>query len=539
MVSLVLLLSWGKTAAGAILPDLTNWGGDYLLSLVQGKVNGKVTAREISGNPISGVVYQDLTITDPDGKVVIRVDRFEARLSLASIPSFRLDLGALALENPRVYLNRDKSGQWNVGHLLKAEKPATLAAPAEPQGLMRRITTYLFRGLDLSNLVVQRGELFITEDGHTRHYSEIDLKASLSLLHLGQPQQKAEVNIANLGITTPQGRVEMEADLTYSSGTARIGSLNLKLAGRRVVSLSGEVCRLPDDKEGKAEFTCALTGNLGPINGDQIHALWPRWPAPWDLAGTMSLSSTPEGGKLDLQGKIGAADYVMKGDLNTGVKPATFALDLDLKGLTTAQLKEIQDLKTQTVQGLSPVNARLHLQGTGLPWRPESLETRLDLAPFRYRDLKVDKVHLELSGNAGSQKLQASAAGNFGSVDLGASGHLLPVGETGQGLSGNLTVQTKDLQPAMVGVAKLSGSSLTTSFTGKFRLPPNLSLAQLSLAGNLQANGRLNQTALEGADRQLCPGREKTDDFPGRRAVGGPYGLRAGDAHRVRGGCHV
>ena len=110
----------------------------------------------------------------------------------------------------------------------------------------------------------------------------------------------------------------------------------------------------------------------------------------------------------------------------------------------------------------------------------------------------MDKVHLELSGNAGSQKLQASAAGNFGSVDLDAGGYLLPVGETGQGLSGNLTVQTKELQPARVGASKLSGSNLTTSFTGKFRLPPNLSLAQLSLTGNLRANGRLNQRALKG-----------------------------------------
>ena len=57
-----------------------------------------------------------------------------------------------------------------------------------------------------------------------------------------------------------------------------------------------------------------MTGNLGVIKGDQIHALWPRWPAPWDLAGTMSLSSTPEGVKLDLQGKIGEADYVIKGN---------------------------------------------------------------------------------------------------------------------------------------------------------------------------------------------------------------------------------
>jgi translocation and assembly module TamB len=498
MVYLVIFLSWEKTAAGAILPDLTNWGGDYLLSLVQDRVNGKVTAREISGNPLSGVVYQDLTIVDPDGKVILSVDRFEARLSLASIPAFRLDLGSLALNNPRLYLERDKSGQWNVSHLLKAEKPA---APDESQGLMSRITTYLFRGLDFSNLVVQQGELFITEGGHTSHYSDLDLKASLSLLNLGQPQQKAEVNITNLGITTPQGRAILTAELTYSSGTARIDSLNLKLAGRQVLSLTGEVCRLPyepDEKDKTAGFTCALTGNLGPIKGDQIHALWPRWPAPWDLAGTMSLSSTSEGGKLNLQGQIGKADYAIKGTLDTRVKPAVFDLDLDLKGLTTAQLKEIQDLPTPPVQGLSPVNARLHLQGTGLPWRPESIETHLDLDPFRYRDLKVDKVRLDLSGNAASQKLQVSAAGNFGSLDLSASGHLLPVGETGQGLSGNLNVQTKDLQPAMIGVAKLSGSSLTTCFTGKFRLPPNLSLAQLSLAGNLQANGRLNQKPLKG-----------------------------------------
>ena len=235
---------------------------------------------------------------------------------------------------------------------------------------------------------MHRGELLITEDGQTRHYSEIDLKASLSLLNLGQPQQKAEVNIANLGITTPQGRVELETRLTYSSGAAQIGSLNLKLAGQTVASLKGEVCQPPYEKSEKAGLACALTGNLGPLKGDTIQGFWPRWPGPWDLSGTFSLSSTPEGGKLHLQGKIGEADYIIKGDLNSTVKPAVFELDLDLKGLTTAQLKEIQDLKTQPLQGLSPVNAHLHLKGTGLPWNPESMQTRLDLEPFRYRDLQ-------------------------------------------------------------------------------------------------------------------------------------------------------
>ena len=242
MVSLVLLLSLGGSATGAVLPDITNWGGSFLLSLIQSKVNGKVTAREISGNPLSGVVYQDLTITDPDGKVVLSVDRLEMRLSLASIPTFRLDLGTLALENPRVYLDRDKSGQWNVGHLLKAEKPAE---PAESQGLVGKITPYLFQGINLSNVLVHRGELFITEDGHTSHYTDLDLKSSLSLLNWGQPQQKIKIDISSLGITTSQGRVELEARLTSSSGTTQIDSLNLKLAGQTVASFKGEVCRPP------------------------------------------------------------------------------------------------------------------------------------------------------------------------------------------------------------------------------------------------------------------------------------------------------
>ncbi len=61
MVSLVLLLSWGKTAASAILPDITNWGGSFLLSLIQSKVNGKVTAR---GNLGQSLIRSGLSGSD-------------------------------------------------------------------------------------------------------------------------------------------------------------------------------------------------------------------------------------------------------------------------------------------------------------------------------------------------------------------------------------------------------------------------------------------------------------------------------------------
>ena len=357
MVSLVLLLNLGGTGACAVLPDFTNWGGSFLLSLIQSKVNGQVTAKEISGNPVSGVVFKDLAITAPDGKVFLTIDRLEARLSLASIPTFRLDLGTLALDNPRVYLDRDTSGQWNFNGLLKPE--AKPAKPAEPQGLLGKITPYLFQGIDLSNILVHRGELFITEGGRTSHYSDLDLKANLTFLNWGQPQQKIKIDISSLGITTSQGRVELEARLTSISGTTRIDSLNLKLAGQTVASLKGEVC------SPLTELSCTLTGKIGLIKGDLIHALWPRWPAPWDLAGTLSLSSTPAGGKIQVKGKIGEATCDLTGDLDTKVKPAVFKLDLDLKGLTTAQLQALQGLKAQQIQGLSPVNAHLSPRGHG------------------------------------------------------------------------------------------------------------------------------------------------------------------------------
>ena len=60
----------------------------------------------------------------------------------------------------------------------------------------------------------------------------------------------------------------------------------------------------------------------------------------------------------------------------------------------------------------------------------------------------------ELSGNAGSTRsCHLWVAGNFGAVDLDAGGHLLPFGETGQGLSGEIYHANEDFQPALVGVA--------------------------------------------------------------------------------------
>ena len=69
--------------------------------------------------------------------------------------------------------------------------------PIEPQGLVGKITPYLFRGLDLSNLLVHRGELLYYRRRPFSHYYDLDLKANLTFLNWGQPAAKVEVNIAN------------------------------------------------------------------------------------------------------------------------------------------------------------------------------------------------------------------------------------------------------------------------------------------------------------------------------------------------------
>ncbi|MCK9377873.1 MAG: hypothetical protein M0P73_17235, partial [Syntrophobacterales bacterium] len=161
MVSLGLLLLLGGEGQCAFWTDFTNWGGPNLLSLLQGHLNGRVTAKEISGNPISGLVYQDLTITGPDGQVVFTANRLGIRLSLASLLTFHLDLGAVVLDNPKFFLVKEKSGQWNVSRLLKPEAPP--APPAQPPGLLGKITAYFLREINLANLQVDDGEIVITD----------------------------------------------------------------------------------------------------------------------------------------------------------------------------------------------------------------------------------------------------------------------------------------------------------------------------------------------------------------------------------------
>ena len=113
----------------------------------------------------------------------------------------------------------------------------------------------------------------------------------------GKAEQEIRVNQAEFGVTTPQGRVQFSTRLAYRGGVAKIDHFELKLAGETILSLQGELCQPANG------LTCQATGQFGPLKGAKIREFWDRWPAAWDLAGKFDYHGTPNGAKLQTQGR--------------------------------------------------------------------------------------------------------------------------------------------------------------------------------------------------------------------------------------------
>ena len=139
------------------------------------------------------------------------------------------------------------------------------------------------------------------------------------------------------------------------------------------------------------------------------------------------------------------------------------------------------------------------------------MEGALDLEPFRYRDVKVSQLHLTLKGDAQRQDFRGLLEGNFGKVNVDSRGHLLPLGEGGHEIKGELTLRTEKFQPALLGLPEYTGTDLNSSFTGTFLLPPDYSITQLYLAGDLTANGRLYNEPLKSLQAKFVLSGERID----------------------------
>ncbi len=461
VIAILGLAGWGVLQS----QSFWRWGGWELVNLAQDRLNGELRVGGVQGQPFTGFTFTDVTLAWSQGEI-LHTDKLELRFSLWSFLRLQPVIAAITIHEPRLTLRQDREGRWEVATLLKKRPPPP------------------FKSLDFRQILVQRGQAVLIRPGGDQLFEDLDLDLGFTVLHPKRPEQEIRVPRAAVAATTPMGRFGLKASLTYAQNRLTIGSLDFESGKHLLSSLSGEGILGPQE----ARFTF----NVGPIPGELLHRLWPRWPEQWNVDGKFRLTI------LDLNryevtgaGVLQQASFDLKGAVSREDGRLTYDLEAKLGGMRPELLGPFHPQWAQKLKDLSPVAARLALKGAGLSWPPEQLDWSLDTTAFRGHGVSVEQLKINLAGNAREQNLKGLARGNFGQISLTGAGPLF------SNLKCDLKLQVENFQPARLGLEKAGETNLNGKFTGVFNWPDSRALASLKVSGDLEARGRVGQEPLE------------------------------------------
>ena len=126
------------------------------------------------------------------------------------------------------------SGHWDLETLLKSKAPSV-----EPHGVIAGLTASFLRQLDITELLVNQGEILVSRGGAPTPYRDLTLKARLAVSHPGKADQEIRVNQAEVQITAPTGQLQFSTSMAYGAGVAKINKFELNLEGKTILSLKG------------------------------------------------------------------------------------------------------------------------------------------------------------------------------------------------------------------------------------------------------------------------------------------------------------
>ena len=448
------------------------WAGRKIVAAAQGQMQGELTVQEIKGNPFTGYFFNDIVLTSPQGEV-LRARSLEIRLSFTSLLRLQPVIGRLALYKPRLTLEQDQQGQWNVNQILRPS-----AGPPAPVSLP-------FRALSFSQILIQDGDLTLIQAGDRQHYQDLDVDLAFHLRHPLKPEQIVAVERAKLAVTTPWGRYRLASRLTLSPELLKLPVLVVESQGRSLLNLAGQVALV--EQAGESQ----LAGEIGPLPDALIKQFWAPWPEGWEPTGKLRLHGTPARLKLSLGGRIHQAAYDLSGWLSQEAEKQSYDLTFSLEGLTPEMLAALDQARAAQYKQATPLTIRLHLKGAGLAWPPPQFDWRLKVDSLKYGAAEFKPMEVVFQGNAQQQKLDSLIQGNFGGLTLNAEGSLLAAPK------GNIKLLVKDFQPALLDLGVPSGSRFNGKLTGSFRVPDLSSWSRAAASAELEVTGRVGEHPLK------------------------------------------
>jgi translocation and assembly module TamB len=217
---------------GALLLVNTRWGNRLVLAralpLVDGLVAGGLTIENIHLG-VRRLSLAGIALRDPEGNRVAEVDQLEVTFSPRSLLRRRVELTAVTLQRPRLWLVRDERGFNLARALAGGAHPAPATAPRQAPGRLM--------------LAVQRLEL---------RAGEVELRTL-------QPPNARSGSLPIIRVT----ELAAAGDALYEVGTGRL-RVALELAGKSWPPLAGPIDLSLEGELDQARVQVRVALGLGP-----------------------------------------------------------------------------------------------------------------------------------------------------------------------------------------------------------------------------------------------------------------------------------
>ncbi|MFB3131034.1 MAG: hypothetical protein ACE10K_00775, partial [Rhodothermales bacterium] len=264
-----------------------------------GAFEGRLEIGRLTGNLAQDLFAGDISLYDPEGRMVLHVDSLVARPSWRDLFRKRISVGTLTLIRPTLHLLYQADSTWNLADAFRKRAPQDVAAGAEP---------WSFDSADLHLVdgavhtqheaapppAVERGWLFNYASANAR-----DLQARATIEWSAEAKL---IDVLSFSASLPDVPFEvddLQGQLVIEQGRVLVNQLSLQ-AGRTDLRLNGAIEHLDTLRTGALDaLVLDVTLHTSRFDADQWRHLLPRLP----LADVVTASARVQGplGRLVVQ----------------------------------------------------------------------------------------------------------------------------------------------------------------------------------------------------------------------------------------------